>query len=631
MKKLSDKKNWIISFLFAGIVLAFITLFFNFTLIDSQMQILSPTFDDAIGWEMYYYNGDEKTSLTARELFETQNEVYYLSRTLSESEQQAGITTIKLNYTNPCALFLDDVLFYTNIPNLTGEIGALDFPQETFAVPFIAENITVTLPPDYVGKELTLASMNVEYSGLPMIFLSSIALDRTEVTAAVNRIIIPAAALAIAALLLIGLWFYTGISGKWNFSILLLLLAALVQTFYYLRNLGYYLPNNQLFDIPILGLGRPLFVYMPMIYLWLQMDKYRKIYAPLLLIPAFFTTLFEYLGLLGVNVWDLIYLSWQLLIPELILLIIFSVLEMRDENSVFKIFVPALSIAAVCVCGLYIGSALFSDGFYTSYINSMFAQLFTLSMPDVLINWTGTLLFLFCMLISFIELIRRSINFQTEIQALSLKNQLAYDNLRLMNQSSEELAKMRHNVLHHFNILSDLNQQGETQLVADYLKQITNDSEKILPMRICEQPIVNAIVVSALERAKKAGIDMTYQINLPAELSIKDVDLCNYLMNLLDNAIDAAAMLPINQRWIKLTMHIRANYLYIEAENSRTGEVLHDAKGNIISSKGKNHGYGMKTMLDIARRYHSDLQVDILPDRFAVQTALLLLIDQNSD
>ena len=73
MKKLSDKKNWIISFLFAGIVLAFITLFFNFTLIDSQMQILSPNLDDTVGWDMYYYNGDEKTSLTPRELFETQN------------------------------------------------------------------------------------------------------------------------------------------------------------------------------------------------------------------------------------------------------------------------------------------------------------------------------------------------------------------------------------------------------------------------------------------------------------------------------------------------------------------------------------------------------------------------------
>ena len=624
MKKLSDKKNWIISFLFAGIVLTFITLFFHFTLIDSQMQILSPMFDDTKGWDMYYYNDDVKISLTPRELFETQNEVYYLSRTLSDSEQQAGIKTIKLSYPYPCALFLDDVLFYTNISNLTGEIGTLDFPQETFAVQFPNENITVTLPPDYVGKVLTLASLNVENPGLPMIFLSSAALDRTEIAAAVNRIIIPAAALAIASLLLIGLWFYSGISGKWNLSILLLLLAALVQTFYYLRDLGYYLPDNQLFDIPILGLGRPLFVYMPMIYLWLQMNKYRKIYAPLLVIPAFFTTLFEYLWLLGINVGDFVYFSWQLLIPELILLTIFSVLEMHDKNSVFKIFVPALTITAVCICGLYIGSALFSNGFCASYINAMFSQACILIVPNVLINWTGTLLFLFCMLISFIELIRRSINFQTEIQALSLKNQLAYENLRLMNQSSEELAKMRHNVLHHFNILSDLNQQGETQLVTDYLKQITNDSEKILPMRICKQPIVNAIVVSVLERAKKAGIDMTYQINLPAELLIKDVDLCNYLMNLLDNAIDAAALLPLNQRWIKLTMHVRANYLFIEAENSRTGEVLHDAKGNIISSKGKNHGYGMKTMLDIARRYHSDLQVDILPDRFAVQTALLL-------
>ena len=101
----------------------------------------------------------------------------------------------------------------------------------------------------------------------------------------------------------------------------------------------------------------------------------------------------------------------------------------------------------------------------------------------------------------------------------------------------------------------------------------------------------------------------------------------------LDNAIDAAAMLPINQRWIKLTMHIRANYLYIEAENSRTGEVLHDAKGNIISSKGKNHGYGMKTMLDIARRYHSDLQVDILPDvykRQAISTYIVIISESCS-
>ena len=71
-------------------------------------------------------------------------------------------------------------------------------------------------------------------------------------------------------------------------------------------------------------------------------------------------------------------------------------------------------------------------------------------------------------------------------------------------------------------------------------------------------------------------------------------------------------------------MHIRCNYLFIEAVNSYEGEIYLDDKGNCISRKGEGHGYGIKTMREIAYRYHSDLHIEILPDRFIVQTAFLL-------
>ena len=74
-------------------------------------------------------------------------------------------------------------------------------------------------------------------------------------------------------------------------------------------------------------------------------------------------------------------------------------------------------------------------------------------------------------------------------------------------------------------------------------------------------------------------------------------------------------------------MHIRGKYCYIGVENSKNGPVYYDRENNIcISTKGNRtaHGYGMKTMEQIAKRYDSKLHISFTDSTFHVNTALLL-------
>ena len=97
-------------------------------------------------------------------------------------------------------------------------------------------------------------------------------------------------------------------------------------------------------------------------------------------------------------------------------------------------------------------------------------------------------------------------------------------------------------------------------------------------------------------------------------------------MNLLDNALDAASLIPPGQpKWVEITMHIRGSYLFIEGQNTFAHIPEPDEEGGRFRShKGAGHGYGLKIMENIARRYQSELQAEAGDSVFVARTALLM-------
>lgn len=213
-----------------------------------------------------------------------------------------------------------------------------------------------------------------------------------------------------------------------------------------------------------------------------------------------------------------------------------------------------------------------------------------------------------------------------ELELSAVRRELAYENIRILQESGKALSQARHDMLGNMGILQALSRQGEYEKLDEYLTRITQQTCEIIPLKISAHPIVNAILTQGAERAKAEGVELRCQEDLPEALGIPDEDLAAFLMNLLSNALDAAKEIAQGQpKWVEITMHIREKCLFIEGRNTYAWAPEPGEDGErYLSHKGAGHGYGLRIMEGIARRYGSELQTEARNGIFLARAALLI-------
>lgn len=215
---------------------------------------------------------------------------------------------------------------------------------------------------------------------------------------------------------------------------------------------------------------------------------------------------------------------------------------------------------------------------------------------------------------------------RAELEILSTRNRLTLENLRIVQESGAALAQARHDMLGNLGILQSLSREEKYDRLEEYLSRLTRHIQEIVPIKITGHPIVNAILTRGAEQAKAAGVEFRCQVDLPDVLPVPDEDLSAFLMNLLSNALDAATAIPAGRpKWVEITMHIRGKYLFIEGQNPYAWEPEPGEDGErYLSHKGAGHGYGLRIMEKVARRYESELQTEAKDGIFLARTALLM-------
>lgn len=140
-------------------------------------------------------------------------------------------------------------------------------------------------------------------------------------------------------------------------------------------------------------------------------------------------------------------------------------------------------------------------------------------------------------------------------------------------------------------------------------------------------PAVDAVQTAMLARGAEAGVCAEVRVELPPTLPVPNSDLCPLLMNLLENALEANEKAPEGaEKWLRVTMHIRGEYLYVGVENARFAPVNFDPEEGLYNSTkpGTLQGMGLKSARATARKYHSELVLKADEDTFSASTALLL-------
>lgn len=226
-----------------------------------------------------------------------------------------------------------------------------------------------------------------------------------------------------------------------------------------------------------------------------------------------------------------------------------------------------------------------------------------------------------CTVASLVYHMRSLIRLNYEKKALEEKTRTVAAGYENMVKSLKETSALRHEWKHDLLTLSILYDQGKTDEIGKYLSEKNDFIKKNEWESMTGNLAFDAILNSSADKAKAEDVSFKTFVRVPKELEIREEDLCQLLMNMLENAFNACAELTDN-RFIEFRAVFKNNCLRIRCSNSTVLKKLPEKKKQ---REDFQNGYGIKNMQKVCRAYGSDLVIDTSEQGvFTVMTALQL-------
>ena len=173
----------------------------------------------------------------------------------------------------------------------------------------------------------------------------------------------------------------------------------------------------------------------------------------------------------------------------------------------------------------------------------------------------------------------------------------------------EKIRAMRHDMGNHMAVMEGLIENHERQALDEYIGQWKkNYEESQMPVKT-GNPITDVAISEYAQRFEKAGIMFESSFCYPQALDIDPFDMCIVITNALQNAYEAS--LSVQDPAVSLACVLRNNTFIINLKNHTAGKVFVDPEENIPASSKKEdgHGYGLKNIRTIARKYNGDIEI----------------------
>lgn len=169
----------------------------------------------------------------------------------------------------------------------------------------------------------------------------------------------------------------------------------------------------------------------------------------------------------------------------------------------------------------------------------------------------------------------------------------------------KQMRGWRHDYHNHIQVMKaylDLEKYKEMDI---YLDDLARDLATIDQVLKTGNIMVDAILNSKLSLAISQGININAKATVPEDINIKDIDICVIIGNLMDNAMEAAIKLEnLEDRFIRVYIREMKNQLYISITNSVGGGVKKYNLEYISTKLGVNHGFGLKRVDSIVKKYN---------------------------
>ena len=561
---------------------------------------------DQKGWTVFTQEGEAVTELAPDgyggfDRLDGLGQTFYFSRVMTE---EVDSPTLRLNTANSAVtVFLDGAVLYTDCPELDNRIGDLHLPMLEWCR---EEPVLVTLPRNYQGKTLTIAQ-STDPSGSeqaePTMTVWPCAVTlycgyayESELVAESFQAAVPAALFFAAMVLLLALFAAQTFRGKPDLGTLC---GALLAFFWLARQLDLSLfPNVPLGPLPVdvAGLARELSFTLLLVFLASRMTGWRRV------VICFCAGVQG--AAVAVNVamqmMERLTLDLALAVPAISLAglaaaLICGVLEWK--RSWF--FRCAGSLTAA---GAVLWAALGQWRFDGISLGQLFQPLSGIMTAAVLVT-------------ALAEAVRREIARRTEARLLVQRGELAQSSYEALRRQHEQVMMLRHDMVKHLRVLR---QTVTDEKAAAYLDDLIGENEKIRPVVQSGNEMLDVILNSKLSAAADAGIAVELaHTQAPDKLPLTDAELCSLMLNLLDNAVEAASAAGVKRRYIKLDMHIRNHFFVFVCENGATLDWIN-------KETAPERGLGLKVIRQIVERYGNLSNTEYGDDYYKVKVLIPL-------
>lgn len=190
---------------------------------------------------------------------------------------------------------------------------------------------------------------------------------------------------------------------------------------------------------------------------------------------------------------------------------------------------------------------------------------------------------------------------QQERYLLSLQLRRSQSEFATLCQMQEQANRYHHDLRHHTTLLMEYAEKGAIPAIKAYLQEIRQNLEVVDIKRFCGHPVADLLLSHFEDRAKKAGVRLAVNAELPQTLPLKDTELCSLLSNGLENAIYAASQVEAEEPVVIVSISVRQRNLLLSIQNPYQGDVT--IVNGLPVARRQGHGLGTRSMVSIVNAY----------------------------
>lgn len=207
-----------------------------------------------------------------------------------------------------------------------------------------------------------------------------------------------------------------------------------------------------------------------------------------------------------------------------------------------------------------------------------------------------------------------------QLQRAEYQLQRAEDDIADAALAKTNYRKWRHDERHLMAAIREYAIRSGHDEFALYMNELSDsfDSATRMPVRTGIAEFDG--VVSSFERiCKEKEILFTATIEQGLVFPIPIIDIPVLFGNVLENAVDAAALCDKSNRYVCLSVEHVKKMIYIKCENGSTGTYNFDEHERLMTTKGPAHGSGLSRVAIIVERVGGFMKLVADPNKFVIE------------